>query len=40
MKFEKENDGYFPSLDKDGCAFIRNPFTANAQMLQTGIGTE
>ena len=30
IKFEKEIDGYFSSLDKDGFAFIRNSFTANA----------
>ena len=34
MKFEKEIAGYFPSLDKDEFAYIRNPFTANAQMQQ------
>ena len=33
MKFEKEIDGYFPSSGKDGFAYTRNPFTANAQML-------
>ena len=37
MKFEKKTDEYFPSLGKD--AYIRNPFTANAQMPQTGTGT-
>ena len=36
MKFEKEIDEYFPSLGKDGFACTRNPFTANAQMVQTG----
>ena len=40
MKFEKEIDGYFLSLGKDGFAYIRNPLTANAQMLQTQIGTQ
>ena len=40
MKFEKEIDGYFPSLGKDGFAFIKTPFTANAQMLQTGTGIQ
>ena len=33
MKFEKEIDRYFLSPRKDG--HVRNPFTANAQMLQT-----
>ena len=38
MKFEKKVYGYFPSLGKDGFAYsyISNPFTANAQMPQTG----
>ena len=40
MKFEKKIEGYFASLDKDKFAYIRNPFTANAQMLQTGTGTQ
>ena len=40
MKFKKEICGYFPSLGKDRFAFIRNPFTANDQMLQTGTGTQ
>ena len=39
LKFEKEIDEYFPSLGKDGFANIRNPFTANAPMLQTETGT-
>ena len=39
IKFEKEIDEYFPSLCTDGVAYVRNPFTANAQMLQTGTGT-
>jgi len=34
MKFEKEIYGYFPSLGEDEFAYLRNPFTANAQMLQ------
>jgi len=38
MKFKKEIDGYFPSLGEDEFAYLRNPFTANAQMLQAGIG--
>ena len=40
MKFDKKIDGYFPSLGKDGFAYIRNPFSANTQMLQTGTGTQ
>ena len=36
MKLEKEIDGYFPSLGEDEVAYLRNPFTANAQTLQTG----
>ena len=40
MKFEWEIDKYFPSLGKDEFAFIRNPFTANAQILQAGTGTQ
>ena len=34
-KFEKKIDGYFLSQSADGCAYIRKPFTANAQILQT-----
>ena len=34
MKLEKKIDGYFPSLDEDEVAYLRNPFTANAQTLQ------
>ena len=30
MKFQKEIDSYFLSLDKDELAYIRNPFIANA----------
>ena len=40
MKFEKEIAEYFPSLDKDEFAYIRNPFTANAQTLQNETGTQ
>ena len=40
MKFEKQIHEYFPSLGKDRFAFIRNPLTANAQMLQTGTSTQ
>ena len=40
MKFEKEIDGYFPSLGNDGFLYIRNTFTTNPQMLQTGTDTE
>ena len=36
MKLEKEIDGYFPSLDEDKIAYLKNPFTANAQTLQAG----
>ena len=39
VKFEKKINRYFSSQDKDGFAYIRNPFTANAQMLRTGTGT-
>ena len=40
VKFEWEIDKYFPSLGKDEFAFIRNPFTANARILQAGTGTQ
>ena len=40
MKLEKEIDGYFPSLGEDEVAYFRNPFTANAQTLQTGTGMQ
>ena len=40
MKFEWEIDKYFPSLGKDEFAFIRNPFTANARILQVETGTQ
>ena len=40
MKFNKEIDGYFPSLGKEGFAYIRNLFSANAQLLQTRSGTQ
>ena len=39
MKFQKEIYSYYPSLDKDKLACFRNPFIANAPMLQTGTGT-
>ena len=35
LKLE-EIDGYFPSLDENEVAYLRNPFTANAQTLQAG----
>ena len=34
MKFEKEIDGYFSCLGKDGFGYIKNPFTTNVQRLQ------
>ena len=40
MKFKKEIYVYLPSLGEDRCAYIRNPFTENAQMLQTGTDTQ
>ena len=40
MKLEKEIDGYFPSLGEDEVAYLTNPFTANAQTLQTGTGMQ
>ena len=40
MKFEKEVDKYFSSLGKNEFANIINPFTANAQILQAGTGTQ
>ena len=40
MKLEKEIDGYFPSLGEDEVAYLRNPFTANAQTLQAGTGMQ
>ena len=40
MKFEKEIDGYFPSLGEDEFACLRNPSTANAQMVQAGTGVQ
>ena len=40
MKFDKEIDEYFPSLGKEVFAYIRNLFSSNAQMLQTGTGTQ
>ena len=40
MKFEKEIERYFASLDKDELAYIRNPFIVNAQTLQTETGTQ
>ena len=40
MKFQKEIDVYFSSLFEDDFAYIRNPFTANIQMLQAGAGTQ
>ena len=38
MKFEKKIVVYLPSLGEDWCAYIKNCFTANAQMLLTGTG--
>ena len=40
MKLEKEIGGYFPSLDENEVAYLRNPFTANAQTLQAGTGMQ
>ena len=40
MMFEKEIDGYFPSLSKDKFAYIKNPFIANRQMLHAGTGMQ
>ena len=40
MKLEKEIDGYFPSLGEGEVAYLRNPFTANAQTLQAGTGMQ
>ena len=40
IKLEKEIDGYFPSLGEDEVAYLRNPFTANAQTLQAGTGMQ
>ena len=40
MKLEKEIDGYFPSLGEDEVAYLRDPFTANAQTLQAGTGMQ
>ena len=40
MKLEKEIDGYFPSLGENEVAYLRNPFTANAQTLQAGTGMQ
>ena len=38
IKLEKEIDGYFPILGENEVAYLRNPFTANAQTLQAGTG--
>ena len=40
MKLEKEIDGDFSSLGEDEVAYLRNPFTANAQTLQAGTGMQ
>ena len=40
MKLEKGIDGYFRSLREDEVAYLKNPFTANAQTLQAGTGTQ
>ena len=40
MKLEKEIDGYFLSLGEHKVAYLRNPFTANAQTLQAGTGMQ
>ena len=40
IKLEKKIDGYFPSLGEDEVAYLRNPFTANAQTLQAGTGMQ
>ena len=40
MKLEKEIDSYFPSLDEDEVAYLRNSFTATAQTLQAGTGMQ
>ena len=39
-KLEKEIDGYFPSLGEDEVAYLRKPFTANAQTLQAEKGMQ
>ena len=40
MKLEKEIDGYFSSLGGDEVAYLRNPFTVNAQTLQAEKGMQ
>ena len=40
MKLEKKIYGYFPSLGEDEVEYFRNPFTANAQILQAGTGMQ
>ena len=40
MMLEKETNGYFRILREDEAAYLRNPFTANAQTLQAGTGMQ
>ena len=40
MKLEKKIEHYFPSLGEDKVAYLRNPFTVNAQTLQAGTGMQ
>ena len=40
MKLEKEIDDYFLSLGEDEVAYLRNPFTMNAQTLQAVTGMQ
>ena len=40
MKLKMKIDGYFLSLGEDEIAYLRDPFTANAQTLQAGTGMQ
>lgn len=40
MKLGEEIGGYFPSIGEDEVVYLRNPFTANVQVLQAGTGMQ
>lgn len=40
MKLEEELEGYFPNIGEGELMYLRNPFSANAQLLQPGIGIQ
>ncbi|CAM1294903.1 ZBED8 (predicted) [Pycnogonum litorale] len=40
MNLEEELDRYFPNIGEDEFVYLRNPFAANAQLVQPGTGMQ